>query len=118
MLICKECRCFHPVSVSDRYCGDCCIGDTRNAIAINEDITECCLFEPKQPKPQKRMTNGDRIRQMTDEKLADFLDTITDCCNALMPQCDKCPMKYQNATPRCAIDLWLKQEVSEDAGTD
>lgn len=29
MIICKECRCFNPVTVSDRYCGECCIGDTR-----------------------------------------------------------------------------------------
>ena len=48
MLICKECRCYHPVSVSDRYCGECCIGDTRNPIAKNADITGCCLYEPKQ----------------------------------------------------------------------
>ena len=61
------------------------------------------------------MTNADRIRALSDEELADFLDTITDCCNAFAPKCDKCPMKYQDATPRCMRDLWLKQEVSEDA---
>lgn len=49
MIICKECRCFHPVTVSDRYCGECCIGETRNLIAINADITGCCLYEPVEP---------------------------------------------------------------------
>ena len=54
MLICEDCRCYHPVSVSDRYCGECCIGDMKNPIAINADITGCCLFEPKQPKQEAK----------------------------------------------------------------
>ena len=70
MIICKDCRCFHPVTVSDRYCGECVIGDTRNQIEINAEITGCYLFEPKQPNKQKPLTYADRIRQMTDEELA------------------------------------------------
>lgn len=114
MLICKECRYFHPVSVSDRYCGDCCIGDTKNAIAINADITGCCLFEPKQPKPQKRMTNGDRIRQMTDEELAEML-LLSTCYFG----CNKCKYHSNCIGKNCtqAALEWLKQEVSEDAGS-
>ena len=73
MLICKDCRCFNPLSDNDRYCGECCIGDMKNPIAINADITGCCLFEPKQPK---KLSNADRIRQMTDEELAKFLNAI------------------------------------------
>lgn len=23
MIICKDCRCFHPLIVSDLYCGEC-----------------------------------------------------------------------------------------------
>ena len=75
MLICKDCRCYHPVSGSDMYCGECCIGETRNKIAINEDITGCCLFEPKQPK---KLTNADRIRQMTDDE--ELLSAIGTAC--------------------------------------
>ena len=109
MIICKDCRYFHPVTVSDRYCGECCIGDTRNPIAINADIAGCCLFETKQPKKPKPLTNGDRIRQMTDEELADKLT-------------DKCAFcAYHNAeceTTFCmcgeGVLEWLKQEVSED----
>ena len=59
------------------------------------------------------MTNGDRIRQMTDDDLFDFLDTVTDCCNAEFPRCYKCPMKYRDTAPRCNIYLWLKQEVDD-----
>ena len=61
------------------------------------------------------MSNADRIRQMTDEELADFLDTITDCCNEFVPKCDNCPMKYKDITPRCNISLWLKQEAKNNA---
>lgn len=61
------------------------------------------------------MTNGDRIRQMTDEELADFLDTITDCCHGvILSNCDRCPMKYADEAPFCRIDEWLKQEVKDD----
>ena len=55
-------------------------------------------------------SNADRIRQMTDEELADFLDGFL-CyqvgeCRAEDIDCQECCLK------------WLKQEVSEDAGTD
>ena len=63
---------------------------------------------------ERKMTNGDRLRQMTDEELTAFLDTITDCCNAFVPKCDECPMKYRDTTPRCNIGLWLKQEVQDN----
>jgi hypothetical protein len=99
--------------VSDIYCGECCIGDTRNPIAINEDITGCCLFEPKQSKKPKPLTNGDRIRQMTDEELADWITDGHDLC-------DLC--QFSTCRPEFGCEKgvleWLKQEVSEDAGTD
>lgn len=61
----------------------------------------------------KPLTNGDRIRQMTDEELFDFLDAITDTCGYLKPQCDNCQMKYKDTSPKCDIQAWLKQEVIE-----
>lgn len=104
MLICKECRCFHPITVSDRYCGECCIGDTRNPIAINADITGCCLFEQKQPKKPKPMTNADRIRQMTVEELADVMQGQCACCAYQLTGCTEKECKdgaYE----------WLKQDA-------
>lgn len=63
----------------------------------------------KQPK-----TNGDRIRNLTDEELRDFLDKITDCCFS-NNDCDNCPMKYSDEPYyRCNIEAWLKQEASEN----
>lgn len=38
----------------------------------------------------KRPTNADRIRNMTDEQLAEFLDDITTYCN--IAECDNCHM--------------------------
>lgn len=58
-------------------------------------------------------SNADRIRQMSDEELFDFLDAITDTCGYLPPQCDNCQMKYKDTSPKCDIQAWLKQEVIE-----
>ncbi len=56
------------------------------------------------------MTNGDKIRQMTDAELAMFLREFDRCivCQIV------CTKEY-----RCdkGIIAWLKQEVSEDAGS-
>jgi hypothetical protein len=60
------------------------------------------------PKPYKPMTNGDRIRAMSDEELADFILDIREngiCFN------NKC---YNNDPNRgcdyCTLE-WLKQPV-------
>lgn len=63
---------------------------------------------------ERKMTNADRLRQMTDEELTAFLDTITDCCHAFVTKCDECPMKYRDTIPKCNIGLWLKQEVQQE----
>lgn len=64
------------------------------------------------------MTNGDKIRSMTDEELAEFLDTATTCC-ADGDICDKCPLG--TIKPQCNVitfEKWMKQEDDEDVGTD
>lgn len=63
-------------------------------------------------RPAKHMTNADRIRQMTDEELVDeigFSCNRCACCN--LENCDEESCRAENLA-------WLKQEVSEDAGTD
>ena len=73
--------------------------------AISAEITE----------PPK--SNGDRIRQMTDEEIAHWLN------NEANYTCNICI--WQNETSSCydymceeCVAKWLKQEVSEDAGND
>ena len=63
----------------------------------NED---CGLFKAK---PE---TNADRIRNMTDEELAEFLDNAT---LAKIPWCsDECPK--EEICSNCALE-WLKKET-------
>lgn len=61
-----------------------------------------------QYRPAKPLTNADRIRQMTDEELADVLQG----------QCICCAHQLKGCTEKVCKDgayKWLKQEVSEDA---
>lgn len=39
------------------------------------EICNPCIFDGEEPK-QKKMTNADRIRSMTDEELAEFISDI------------------------------------------
>ncbi len=60
------------------------------------------------PIQRKPLTNADRIRSMTDEELAEFLETINSCtCSFAMGKspcaADECP---------CWFD-WLKEENYE-----
>ena len=74
--------------------------------ALNMAIN--ALSDCKNPK-----TNGDRIRQMTDEEIAEFFDRNgidCDMCRKNPAQCD-----YECY---CGIVEFLKSEVSEDDGTD
>jgi hypothetical protein len=109
MLICKDRRCFEPIFDNESYCGECCIGETRNPIAINGNIVGCCLFEPKQSK--KKQTNADRIRQMTDEELADMLDIydVEDVCN----YCEKHNTVCHNHCYEGILE-WLRKEAESN----
>lgn len=65
------------------------------------------LFNDSKPK-----TNGDRIRQMTDEQLAEMLNEIKGC---IRNECSRCPLKYVK-TICCTMSIaeWLRKEVDED----
>lgn len=70
------------------------------------------LIELKQRREAKNRkkpkTNGNRIRQMTDEELAEFFDKISDC-QTCIDNPSKCHMECIDSRLQ-----WLKQEVSED----
>lgn len=56
------------------------------------------------PKPKKKQTNADRIRQMTDEEMAKWANDYNFTCPPVEckdHQCEECWL------------YWLKQEVSE-----
>lgn len=62
------------------------------------------------------MTNADRIRNMTDEELAEFLTgdvlTVVDCCD-----CDEPENEYGSCIGDCKKHYlkWLQAEVKEGA---
>ena len=64
-----------------------------------------------------KKTNGDRIRNMTDEELADFITSLSARCGAV--SCLEC--NYNMFAKGCAVydkkaaAIWLKQEVQKDA---
>ena len=59
------------------------------------------------------MTNGEKIRAMTDDELADWINTLKyNCCDG---KCGDCPISgYEDTEGVCDVHEWLKQEVSED----
>lgn len=73
------------------------------ALIASGDLCEDC----------KPMTNGDRIRAMTDEELAKFMCLVKDklcfgCSFSRVDECEGIPCEE-------ARKQWLKQEVSENA---
>jgi hypothetical protein len=68
-------------------------------------------FSPSEPK-----TNADRIRSMTDDELAEWLERIrlcctTDLCGRSCPFAEVC---YSNAeAPKEMLD-WLREKAGED----
>lgn len=60
------------------------------------------------------MTNGDKIRSMTDEELAHFIYTCTDCKPYLCPAFNLC--KGYKGKKACSetIPEWLKRECKND----
>lgn len=59
------------------------------------------------------MTNGDVLRAMNDEALADFLNTLKyNCCDG---KCGDCPVSgYEDVECDCSVEEWLKRPVEEE----
>lgn len=65
------------------------------------------------------MTNGDKVRSMTDEEIAMFISDVIDCCQIEWQRCEKCPLN--GAGKFCSDDEFAEyfgKEVSEDAEKD
>lgn len=91
--------------------------DERHEHADYIDAMKCAItaltvcIEHKNPK-----SNADRIRQMTDEELAELMTYVDTNI------CDFCASRHSNTYYDCeeescekCVLAWLKQEVSEDA---
>ena len=95
-----------------------CVTCKANCISAGQHRvkTDCISYVPKDyPKP---ITNADRIRAMTDDKLAEWLSRLI-----FAPDCNgKCHMdfeKYGEQRTFCSDCwlVWLKQEAN-DVGID
>lgn len=62
-------------------------------------------------KEEHHMTNADKVRQMTDEELADIMQGQCACCAYQLTGCTERECKD-------GAYKWLKQEAREDARTD
>lgn len=88
---------------------DRCAADCRHERNPNEIVVECGAFKPP-------MTNSDRIRAMSDEELAAFLERVhVDPCSAC---CDNLYWCRRNNAPEpvCKNHFlkWLQQPAEED----
>ena len=66
---------------------------------------DCTTYRRFKPKP---ITNSMRIRTMTDEELAEFMDERNACLRTNLRTAEECE-KY-NDCKECWLD-WLKQEA-------
>jgi len=87
----RDVQCRTCVRIHQGYCDG----------AEPDDMNRPCEF-------YKRMTNGDRIRAMTDEELADEF-SYSGCHKQSNPEICR---KHTGECERCWLD-WLKKEVSE-----
>ena len=97
---CKECK------YADWDAGGCtCLIDKRSI--YNAFAYSCDNFKPAKP-----MTNADRIRQMTDEELAEEITNLIINTPLLF--------RGKEAEEHIKADIlkWLKLEMIEDAGVD
>ena len=78
----------------------------KSDICYADDVKPCIGYEPK------KQTNADRIRSMSDEELAEFMEENAECdtydCLAAKSCCT-----YSGRTCIAAWLDWLKQEVTE-----
>ena len=78
-------------------------------------VTVGCCGEDK-CRDRKALTNADRIRAMTDEELAEWLETIRMyCANDLCGM--GCPFEeicYSKADAPTEMLAWLKEEASDE----
>ena len=60
----------------------------------------------------KPITNADRIRAMSDEELAEFIEYLTSGCDYMSPKCYASEFCTYGVCHRAWLD-WLKEEEAE-----
>lgn len=60
------------------------------------------------------LNNLEKIRAMTAEELAEFLDRVTISCSTNGGMCENCPLKECEICCSSGLVKWLESEVSEN----
>lgn len=59
------------------------------------------------------MTNGDRIRAMTDEEIASFFNHVLECCSDGW-KCDECAFKNAGKCSEKDLLTWMQKEAASN----
>ena len=86
------------------------MANTAYCVALIAALVVTC-GSPRRIGGVKTITNGDRIRAMTDEELAEFISRVEiGDCDYGKTFCDLCDI---NSCGECLLE-WLKQPYKED----
>ena len=101
-------------------CRQACPYNTLNECKVKEYGGVCQLTNTAQPITEYRMTNADRIRNMSDEELAEFLTHInpTNCQDCAFSHGWRCQPNRDDYSDfeKCeeGRKRWLRQPAEED----
>ena len=91
---------------NDINCRECKYGDKCNVgRGHGYRVGSCIQFEV-----EKKQTNADRIRAMSDEELADFLEKVADGCDSC-PMLKECTYSDGEMSEEQVRLMWLKKET-------
>ena len=94
-------------------CGQVCKWNTYE-YGCTKPLAETCPLINLNAK-RKPMTNADRIRAMTDEELAAFINRIVICHHLRNAgNCEKCPIHPAKPCDTEGIAEWLQKPAEED----
>lgn len=101
------------------FCRQACPYNTLDGCKVKEYGGVCQFTNTAQPITEYRITNADRIRVMSDERMAVFLDGFSsrclDCAEDAKNQ--SCPIYKEGHYCRPQdIMKWLQQPAEEDNG--
>ena len=101
--------------MTEHYCANCKYAEQSNIGLLCMGQKGMPLVPPKSKCDSwksAKQTNADRIRSMTDEELAEFINDVFYTLAVKPGMCDVCDNDGVNNCRECWLD-WLKQEVSE-----
>lgn len=111
-----DCKCYRAERNFLGKVGVCWGTKEREACSCGGDESKCDFYEDKRKKAALKTTNGDLIRSMSDDELADFLSKSRGGCRALTTESYVCDYYYDDNLNtdchKCWFD-WLNQEVEK-----